>query len=111
MSLLDQISRKVEGNESRGEGEAEEEREREQGSGKVEKEEEEEAKGNLACGFGNVITVYSDLLWFLPARYPIPTTIITTSPTGYDWVLLEGNKREDSVEKQDFKSILIIIHF
>ncbi|TKS86282.1 Sine oculis-binding protein -like protein [Collichthys lucidus] len=61
------ISRKVEGNESRGEGEAEEEREREQGSGKVEKE-EEEAKGNLACGFGNVITVYSDLLWFLPAR-------------------------------------------
>ncbi|KAG8013515.1 hypothetical protein GBF38_021931 [Nibea albiflora] len=73
-------------------------REREQGSGKVEKEEEEEAKGNLACGFGNVITVYSDLLWFLPARYPIPTTIITTSPTGYDWVLLEGNKREDCGE-------------
>lgn len=68
-------------------------REREQGSGKVEKE-EEEAKGNLACGFGNVIAVYSDLLWFLPTRYPVPTTIITTSPTGHDWVLLEGNKEE-----------------
>lgn len=70
--------------------------EREQGSGKVETEEEEEegsAKGNLACGFRNFITVYCDLLWFLPARYPIPTIIITTSPTG--WVLLEGNKGED----------------
>ena len=74
-----------------------------------EEEEEEEAKGNLACGFGNVITVYSDLLWFLTARCPIPTTIITTSPTGHDWVLLEGNKRK-SVEKQEFKCILIIIH-
>ena len=39
VSLLDQISGKVEGNESRGGGE------RDQGSGKVEKE---EAKGNLA---------------------------------------------------------------
>lgn len=80
VSLLDQISRKVEGNESRGGGE------REQGSGKVEKE---EAKGNLACGFGNVITVYSGLLWFLPTRYPIPTTIITTRPTGHDLALVE----------------------
>lgn len=82
MSLLDQISRKVEGNESRGEGAAEEER----GSRGVEKweKEEEEAKGNLACGFGNVITVYSDLLWFLPARDPVPTSVITTSPTGQD---------------------------
>lgn len=73
VSLLDQISGKVEGNESRGGGE------RDQGSGKVEKE---EAKGNLACGFGNAITVYSDLLWFLPTRYTIPTSIITTRPAG-----------------------------
>lgn len=67
--------------------------EREQRSGKVEKEEEEEAKGNLACGFGNFITVYCDLLWFLPARYPVPTIVITTSST--DDVLVEGNKGED----------------
>lgn len=90
MSLLDQISRKVEGNESRGEGEAEEEeeeREREQGSGKVEKERaKEEAKGNLACGLGNVITVYSDLLWFLPTRYLILPAIITTGPTDHEGV-------------------------
>lgn len=67
--------------------------EREQRSGKVEKEEEEEAKGNLACGFGNFITVYCDLLWFLAARYPVPTIVITTSPTGD--VLVEGNEGED----------------
>lgn len=68
-----------------------EEGEREQRSGKVEKE--EEAKGNLACGFGNFITVYCDLLWFLPARYPVPIIVITTSPN--DDVLVEGNKGED----------------
>lgn len=56
-------------------------------------EEEEEAKGNLACGFGNFITVYCDLLWFLPARYPVPTVVITTRPTGH--VSVEGNKGEE----------------
>lgn len=80
-SSLDHISGKVEGNESRGGGGG---GEREQGSGKV--VEEEEAKGKLACRFGNVIAVYRDLLWFLPARYPIPTTIIPTRSTGPDWV-------------------------
>lgn len=42
--MLDHISGKVEGNESRGGGGG---GEREQGGGKV--EEEEEAKGKLAC--------------------------------------------------------------
>lgn len=64
VSPLAQVSRKVEGNESRGEAEAEEER----GSRGVEKWGiVQEAKGNLARGFGNFITVYSDLLWFLSA--------------------------------------------
>lgn len=64
-------------------------------SGEVEEEKKEEAKGNLARGFGNFITVYSDLLWFIPTGYPIPAIIIITSPTGHDWVLLEGKKGDD----------------
>lgn len=88
-----------------------EERERQQrregaGEWKSREVEEEEAKGNLACGFGNFIMVYSDLLWFLPARYPIPTIIITTSPAGHGWVLLEGNKGEDC---GGFKCVFITI--
>ena len=51
-------------------------RDGQQGSGKVEEKEEEEAKGNLACGFGNFIMVFCDLLWFLTARYPFFTIII-----------------------------------
>lgn len=75
----------------------------------MEEKEEEVEKGNLACGFGNFITVYSDLLWFLPARYPVPTIIITTSPTGHDWVLLEGNKGEHCVNVVFYQNQLLNI--